>query len=176
MATGIQRGKTQGALVGLTPAAYVRTLKQKAVKLTQDSKPSTTENGGRRMNLDILGLQINSPLAHPEAKNFRPPSWPPPSDWAPIVDAQGMAQCVYADSCWPLDVWAGSPLKINFGDGKKTGECTSPPLMPIFYANARRGSCGAQEDAALQHRLHSKLRRSNHCLQSAPERVSSLLT
>ncbi|WP_202967607.1 hypothetical protein [Comamonas sp. E6] len=71
------------------------------------------------MNLDILGLQINSPLAHPEAKNFRPPSWPPPSDWAPIVDAQGMAQCVYADSCWPLDVWAGSPLKINFGDGKK---------------------------------------------------------
>jgi hypothetical protein len=78
------------------------------------------------MNLDLLGLQIESPLAHPAARNFRPPSWPPPPDWAPIVDAQGKAQCVYSDSAWPLDVWQGSPLKINFGDGATKGARIAP--------------------------------------------------
>lgn len=78
------------------------------------------------MNLGVLGLQLVSPLAHPGARNFRPPSWPPPSDWAPVVDAQGKPQCIYADSSWPLDVWAGSPLKINFGDGATKGARISP--------------------------------------------------
>lgn len=73
------------------------------------------------MNLDYLGLQVDSPLAHPNAKNFRPPSWPPPSDWSPIVDSQGVPQCYYSDSSWPLDIWAGKPSKINFGDGQTKG-------------------------------------------------------
>ena len=33
------------------------------------------------MKPEQLGLQIDSPLVHPEAMNFRPPSWPPPPDW-----------------------------------------------------------------------------------------------
>lgn len=78
------------------------------------------------MNLNLLGLQLGSPLAFPGAKNFRPPSWPPPPDWAPVVDARGIPQCVYADSSWPLDVWAGSPLKINFGDGATKGARIDP--------------------------------------------------
>lgn len=73
------------------------------------------------MRLDLLGLQIDSPLAHPEAQNFRPPSMPPPADWAPIIDAHGVAQCLYSDSVWPLDVWAGKPLSLNFGDGLTKG-------------------------------------------------------
>ena len=73
------------------------------------------------MNLDLLGLQIDSALAHPGARNFRPPSWPPPPDWAPVLDVQGKPQCLYSDSVWPLDLWAGSPLKLNFGDGKTRG-------------------------------------------------------
>ncbi len=73
------------------------------------------------MHLEILGLQLHSPLAHLGAINFRPPSWPPPPDWPPIVNAQGTPQCVYSDSSWPLDVWAGKPLKINFGDGSTIG-------------------------------------------------------
>lgn len=84
------------------------------------------------MNLALLGLQIDSPLAHPAARNFRPPSWPPPPDWAPVVDAQGNAQCVYVDSTWPLDVWEGSPLKINFGDGKTKGARISPPNADLL--------------------------------------------
>lgn len=73
------------------------------------------------MNLDLLGLQIDSPLVHPGATNFRPPSWPPTPNWSPIVDAQGTPCCVYSDSSWPLDVWAGKPLNINFGDGQTKG-------------------------------------------------------
>lgn len=70
------------------------------------------------MKLEHLGLQIDSPLVHPGAKNFRPPNWPPPPDWSPILDANGVAQCVYRDPIWPLDVWACRPLKLSFGDGK----------------------------------------------------------
>ncbi|MBI3776002.1 MAG: hypothetical protein HY273_10695 [Gammaproteobacteria bacterium] len=71
------------------------------------------------MKLEQLCLQIDLPLVHPQARNFRPASWPPPPDWSPILDAEGVAQCVYSDSVWPLDVWAGKPLKLNFGDGHK---------------------------------------------------------
>lgn len=70
------------------------------------------------MKLELLGLQINSPLAHPGAANFRPPRWPPPPDWVPIRDANGVAQCIYSDSTWPLNVWAKKPMSLNFGDGK----------------------------------------------------------
>jgi len=73
------------------------------------------------MRLELLGLQIDSPLVHPGAQNFRPPTWLPPPDWAPILDADGKPQCIYSDSMWPLDVWAGKPLKINFGDGVTNG-------------------------------------------------------
>ncbi len=71
------------------------------------------------MKLDQLALQIDRAEVHPQAGNFRPPSWPPPTDWAPILDANGNPACRYGDSIWPLDVWAGKPLKLNFGDGKK---------------------------------------------------------
>jgi len=84
------------------------------------------------MKLDTLGLQLESPLALSGALNFRPPSWPPPADWSPVIDAEGNAQCFYADASWPLDVWAGSPLKINFGDGKTKGRRISPENANIL--------------------------------------------
>jgi hypothetical protein len=70
------------------------------------------------MNLELMRLQIDSPLVHPEARNFRPPSWPPPPDWAPILNADGEPVCRFSDPIWPLDVWAGKALKLNFGNGK----------------------------------------------------------
>lgn len=73
------------------------------------------------MNLELLRLHIASPLVQPHASNFRPPSWPPPPDWAPILDAEGNPACRYSDSSWPLDAWAGKSLKLNFGDGKTRG-------------------------------------------------------
>jgi hypothetical protein len=78
------------------------------------------------MNLDLLGLQIDSPDVHPQVGNFRPPIWPPPPGWAPILDAEGKPVCRYSDSIWPLDVWAGKPLKLNFGDGKTRGKRLDP--------------------------------------------------
>lgn len=84
------------------------------------------------MNIKMLGLQVDLQLAHPAASNFRPPSWPPPPDWAPIIDSQGNAQCVYADTTWPLDVWEGSPLKLNFGDGATKGARISSPNAELL--------------------------------------------
>jgi len=84
------------------------------------------------LDLGLLGLQIDSLLADPEARNFRPPSWPPPADWAPVVDAKGIGQCIYSDSTWVLDVWAGRPMKINFGDGKTKGARIDPANADIF--------------------------------------------
>lgn len=89
------------------------------------------------MKLEQLGLKLDSPLVHPEARNFRPPSWPPPPDWAPILDANGVAQCLYSDSIWPLDVWAGHPLKLNFGDGKiRSGGRTDKPNADLLRDSA----------------------------------------
>lgn len=79
------------------------------------------------MKLDLLGLHIDSPIVHPHAANFRPPSWPPPPNWPPILDADGEPVCLYRDSIWPLDVWAGTALKINFGDGKSRGGARIDP-------------------------------------------------
>jgi len=73
------------------------------------------------MNTMMLGLHIESYYVSPDSCNYRPPSWPPSADWAPILDAEGSPVCRYADSIWPLDVWAGRPLKLNFGDGKARG-------------------------------------------------------
>lgn len=85
------------------------------------------------MKLEQLGLQIDSPLVHLGAMNFRPPSWPPPPDWPLILDAKVVAQCVYSDSVWPLDVWAGKPLKLNFGDGKmRSGDRTDKPNADLL--------------------------------------------
>lgn len=72
------------------------------------------------MKLDLLGLHVDSPIVHPHAANFRPPSWPPPPDWPPILNADGKPACLYRDPIWPLDVWAGTPCKLNFGDGRKS--------------------------------------------------------
>ena len=67
--------------------------------------------------LSELGLGIDSPLAVPDAPNYRPPSWPPRSDWPIIVDAAGQVVSRWGDPIWRLDPWAGKPVTLNFGDG-----------------------------------------------------------
>lgn len=84
------------------------------------------------MRAEQLGLQIDSPLVHPGARNFRPPSWPPPPDWTPILNGEGVVQCVYSDSVWPLDVWAGKPMKLSFGDGMGRGRRVDKPNADLL--------------------------------------------
>lgn len=81
-------------------------------------------------NLAHLVLAIDSPLATPEAANYRPPSWPPAPDWPVIVDFNGEVISRWGDSVWRLDLWAGKPLTLNFGDGRVTH------TDPIDAANA----------------------------------------
>lgn len=109
------------------------------------------------MKLEQLGLQIDSPLVHPSAGNFRPPSWPPPPDWPPILDAKGVAQCVYSDSAWPLDVWAGKPLKISFGDGKGRGKHIDKPNADLLRECAAwflYGPRGCRAPASLEDKIN----------------------
>lgn len=110
------------------------------------------------MNLELLGLHIDSHTVHPQAGNFRPPSWPPPPDWAPILDAEGNPVCRYGDSVWPLDVWAGKPLKLNFGDGKTRGACIDPAnaeLLRQCVVWFLYGTRGCRTATALCEKLHT---------------------
>ncbi len=43
-----------------------------------------------------------------------------------------MAQCVYSDSIWPLDFWAGTRLKLNFGDGKGRSKRVDKPNADLL--------------------------------------------
>lgn len=82
------------------------------------------------MQLETLSLKIVSPLARPTAANFRPPSWPPPPDWAPVLDAQGHPLCYYRDPIWPMRSWGGRSKQLNFGDGANS------KASPIDQENA----------------------------------------
>lgn len=108
------------------------------------------------MNLDLLSLQINSPKVHPQAGNFRPPSWPPPPNWAPILDAEGRPVCRYSDPIWPLDVWAGKPLRLNFGDGRTRGASIDPAnaeLLRQCVTWIMFGNRGCRNAGTLYHKL-----------------------
>ncbi|WP_228892406.1 hypothetical protein [Pseudoduganella aquatica] len=74
-----------------------------------------------------LGLAIASPIVTPNAPNYRPPTWPPASDWPVIVDAAGRVISRWGDSVWRLDPWAGKARTLNFGDGCVV-HC--PPIDP----------------------------------------------
>jgi hypothetical protein len=76
--------------------------------------------------LAFPGLAIESPLVAPEAKNFRPSSWPPARDWPVVLDAEGRVICRWGDSKWVLDAWAGKRCVLNFGDGPDG--CKASPI------------------------------------------------
>lgn len=87
------------------------------------------------VNLDELSLKMNSSLAHPKAGNYRPPSWPAPDDWPPLRDAEDNPVCIRRDTTWPLDVWAGIPMKLNFELGKQPN---TPKIDPMNAELLRR--------------------------------------
>lgn len=68
-------------------------------------------------NLQLPGLQIDSPLATPGGANFRPPAWPPPPDFPVVIDSRGVVVSVYGDAVWNLAPWLGKTCSVPFGDG-----------------------------------------------------------
>ncbi|AKG71800.1 hypothetical protein WN53_23245 [Serratia fonticola] len=81
--------------------------------------------------LSELCLGIDSPLAVPDAPNYRPLCWPPQSDWPVILDATGQVVSRWGDAIWRLDPWAGKTVTLNFGDSP-----TKKYAAAINHANA----------------------------------------
>lgn len=75
--------------------------------------------------LSMPGLQIESPLVTPSMANFRPPCWPPPSDFPVVINAEGLVDCVFGDAVWNLASWAGKTCSVPFGDGGGRGAVVS---------------------------------------------------
>lgn len=69
------------------------------------------------VNVAHLGLGIDSLLVTPFARNYRPPSWPPPNDFPIVIDASGNVVSRYSDFIWRLWPWARKSLTLAFGDG-----------------------------------------------------------
>ena len=111
------------------------------------------------INLAHMGLAINSPLIKSTEVNFRPPSWPPPSDWPVVIDATGEVVSRWGEPEWRLDLWAGKRMTLNFGDGY-----VNRITDPISSANANLlrqvagwwlwGPSGVQSAATLKFRFN----------------------
>lgn len=87
-----------------------------------------------KVNVAHLALGIASPLVTPLAPNYRPPSWPPPSDFPVVIDEYGTIISRYGDYKWLLWPWAKKTLTLNFGDGPvdKRSRTLSPINADLF--------------------------------------------
>lgn len=68
------------------------------------------------MKILELALKIDAPLITETSPNYRPPSWPPPSDWPIVLDKKGHAVSHWGDPIWDLSPWHGSRIQLAFGD------------------------------------------------------------
>ena len=67
----------------------------------------------------LPGLNVSAPTTTPEARNFRPPTWPPCDDFPISIDAEGRVISQYGDHRWDLSPWAGTALSVSFNDSPK---------------------------------------------------------
>lgn len=70
-------------------------------------------------DLSHFGLGLAVPFITPDSECFRPPSWPPPKDWAWVTDKAGNVVSRYGDPILDLTPWLGTTKTFNFGDGPK---------------------------------------------------------
>ncbi len=82
-----------------------------------------------RISLDQFGLALDTSLAMPGSRAYRPPSWPPPRDWVCVEDRDGNAVSRWGDPVWRLHPWAGKAESFNFGDGPRRSSL-SPGIDP----------------------------------------------
>lgn len=86
--------------------------------------------------LDQFGLVLDTPLALPTSRCYRPPSWPPPRDWVCIEDERGNPVSRWGDSVWDLSPWYGKSRSVNFGDGPKLN--SNSPSIDVSNADDLR--------------------------------------
>lgn len=70
--------------------------------------------------LEEFGLRLKSGWLTTSHRCFRPPSWPPPSDWVVSEDSKGEVLSYWSQPTWDLSPWAGKTLILDFGDGLET--------------------------------------------------------
>lgn len=82
----------------------------------------------------LLCLKIDSPLISKDATNYRPKTWPLPSDFPIVVDHLGNVISRYSDQIWILTIWSNKVSRINFGDGpiRSKAVSISPDNGSIF--------------------------------------------
>jgi hypothetical protein len=61
-----------------------------------------------------LALKITKAAIPPESICYRPPYWPPPTDWVVTEDAQGNPVSRWGDPSWDYSGWAGRAFKLHF--------------------------------------------------------------
>ena len=88
------------------------------------------------ISLDQFGLALDTPLAVPLSRCYRPPSWPPPRDWVCIEDMHGNPVSRWGDPVWDLSPWYGKSRSVNFGDGPKLNR--NSPSIDVFNADDLR--------------------------------------
>lgn len=71
------------------------------------------------INLGHLGLGIHASNIDSKSRFFRPPSWPPPTDWVCIEDKDVNPVSTYGDHILDFTLWAGKLTTFTFGDGPK---------------------------------------------------------
>ena len=81
------------------------------------------------ISLSHFGLGVEVPFGGPNARSFRPPSWPPPKDWVCIEDKVGNPVSRYGDHVWDFTPWIGKTKTFSFGDGPKKNQ-RSPAIDP----------------------------------------------
>ncbi|MDA0558331.1 hypothetical protein [Burkholderia pseudomallei] len=63
-------------------------------------------------------LKVDAPVVTEAAANYRPSTWPPARDWPVVIDKDGTVVSRWGDPVWDITLWAGTPTKLNFGDGE----------------------------------------------------------
>lgn len=71
--------------------------------------------------------------------SFRPPSWPPPSDWIAFESPDGTVLSHWGDQSWDLSALAGYTAQLNFGDGLDPGRSAA---LDVGNANLLRVMIG----------------------------------
>lgn len=68
------------------------------------------------MKLDLQEFGLPAPLAPiaPDSDCYRPPKWPPPSDWVVSTYADGEPLSLWRDPFWEYTPWAGMTFKLWF--------------------------------------------------------------
>ena len=78
-----------------------------------------------------LGLGIKADGVTPTSRSYRPPSWPPPSDWVISEDREQNEVSRYGDDIWDFTPWAGKTFRLDI-----VGGVESKRAKPVDHTNA----------------------------------------